>query len=430
MKNLDVTKTYALAVSGGSDSMAMLDMFRRLSPAPKFFVVTVSHGIRKNGAADADFVQRYCAEVGVECLRFDVDAPSFAAEKKVSEETAGRLLRREIFQGLSCDFVCTAHNADDSAESILMHLLRGSGTEGALGIRRQSGKFLRPVLDFSKADLEKYCVQHGVPFVVDETNAQTEYTRNFLRNEVFPLLKRINSSATTNLLRFADNLADDDAYLSSLVDMDGVVASGGKITFSKQKLQQPRPIAVRTVKRAFALAGYPCDVEKSHIDSLIALANADGGKQVFLPFGLVAVNDYDKVSVFPAKNASFATASQLALREGTFDLPFGKVVLSQDPLPDCLRMDADKIPPEAVLRTPQSDDVFTKFGGGTKKLNRYFIDKKIPLRLRAFWPVVACGNEVLAVCGVEISEKVKIDSATDRVIYLSFTQEEKENGAH
>jgi len=423
MKLPDFTKKYALAVSGGSDSMAMLHMFVTHRPTLNFFVVTVNHCLRKAGPSDASFVEDYCQKHNVQCLRFDVDVPAICKAEKLSVETAARQARYQVFETLDCDYVCLAHNKDDNAESVLMHILRGCGTHGVIGMRYQKGRYVRPVLHYTKQYLDDYCNHNGVPYVTDETNFDLNMMRNYVRHEIVPRLKNINSNAVNNVLRCSENIKEDDDYLNSLACIDEVTFNQYSFSIPLHLLAQPKPIAYRVLRKAFIRAGYESNVEKFHYDNMLALANGFGGRRLSLPFDLVAVNDYDKLTVI--SNSYYDSIAQCVLHPvtvGATPTPYGTVNLSQtQPDQPCLQIDLDKLPPTAVIRTPQQGDVFTKFGGGTKPLVRYLIDKKVPQRQRNKLLLVADGNNVLVVCGVEIADAVKIDQNTKNKYYLYLT---------
>ncbi|MBQ3066979.1 MAG: tRNA lysidine(34) synthetase TilS [Clostridia bacterium] len=202
MQQIDTSKTYVLAVSGGVDSMVMLHMFATTHKSAKFSVVTINHNLRKEALSDCQFVQDFCQTLGVPCQTISVDVVGFCQQNKLSVETGARILRNQVFESLPCDFVCLAHHADDNAESVLMHLLRGSGANGVQGMQRQNGKYLRPMLCLGRQQIANYAKQHGVPHVEDSTNACNNHARNAIRNQVFPLLQGIYPGAKTNLLRF------------------------------------------------------------------------------------------------------------------------------------------------------------------------------------------------------------------------------------
>lgn len=408
MQSLDLQYKYALAVSGGVDSMVMLHKFATISPRPDFYVVTVNHGIRDEAASDCQFVADYCRQLGVECRVFSVDVPAFCQQNKVSIETGARLLRYQVFDSLDCDYVCLAHNANDNAETVLMHILRGSGAKGASGIKRQNGKYLRPLLDLSREQIEQYAEGNGVPHITDSTNDDVKYSRNFIRHKVLPLLTELNPAAQQNILRFADNISQDDDYLDGLADVSTVNFVGNEAKIPKTLLLQPSPITNRVLYKVFNRLGVFYDIEKTHFDAIVAIATNVGGKMVNLPFNYVAINDYEYVTI--CKNEVAPTQQdEIPFKLGRTETPWGVVEVSQESMPDSLRIDVDKIPQTAVFRARKEGDTFTKFGGGTKSLKKYLIDKKIPARNRDSLLLVADGSDVLVICGVEISETVKVE---------------------
>lgn len=420
MIQIDLTKKYALAVSGGVDSMTMLHMFASLSPRPDFFVVTVNHNIRAQAQADCEFVANYCKQLNVDCHIVFVDVPLYAKERKLSEETAGRILRYKSFDGLDCDYVCLAHHAGDNAETVLMHILRGAGARGASGISAQNGKYLRPLLNITRDEIEQYAKQNGVPYVFDATNDDTKYSRNFVRRKVMPLLKQLNPNAERNIARFAENIAEDDGYLDSLADVSSVCFADNSARIPVKLLRQPRPIALRVVNKTFDKLGVSKDIERTHLDLVIGLSYGAGGRRINLPFGFTAFADYDYVTVCQATSPA-NEYFEIPFKKGVTATPVGKVEVIATPVNDALRVDYGKLPAECVFRTRRQGDSFTKFGGGTKPLKKYLIDKKIPQRERDSLLLVAKGSEVYVICGVEISDKVKVDDDSD-VCYITVSK--------
>ena len=408
MNKLNPKLKYALAVSGGVDSMVMLHKFATLSPRPNFFVVTVNHGIREQAMADCQFVADYCKKLGVECRVVNVDVPTYCKEHKVSIETGARILRYQVFDSLDVDRVCLAHHADDNVETVLMHVLRGSGSKGACGIREINGKYYRPLLQLTRQEIERYAVEHGVPHVDDHTNDETKYTRNFIRHKILPLLTELNPATKTNILRFAGNIQADDEFIDSLADVSSVNFDDNAARIPKALLAQPAPVAYRVLNKVFQRLGVFYDVEKTHYDALIALASNVGGKSVSLPFSLVATNDYDCVTI--RKNEQKAVENfEIPFAVGRTETPLGVVEVSSEPIEGSLRFDVNKLPQNCVFRAKRQGDTFTKFGGGTKPLRKYLIDKKIPQRERDNLLLLACGSEILVICGVEIADTVKVD---------------------
>ena len=408
----ETSKRYALAVSGGVDSMVMLHLFADARPRPDFFVATVNHGIRPEAQSDCDFVADYCRKLG---RIFCVDVPDFAQQQHLSVETAARILRYRVLDGLDCDEVCLAHNSDDNAETVLMHIIRGSGAKGACGMREHSGKYFRPLLGWSRQDILRYATQHDVHYVEDVTNDDVHYTRNFVRHKVLPLLQQLNGGVKQNILRFARNIAADEDRLAAIAEQQLQ-----QVVFDEDGAHIPLELVsegdCRLLDLVFGRLGVHCDVEYKHYCAIWALSRNVGGKRLDLPFGLAVYNDYDRLTVCPSQQKQTWTFC-IPFGVGNTVTPLGTVSVGTQPLPNSLRIDPDKVPSGSVFRTRRQGDVFTKFGGGTKPLNRYLTDKKIPQRMRNELLLLACGNDVLAVMGVEISDKLRTDK---QVYYLSL----------
>lgn len=413
---VDYDKKYVLAVSGGVDSMVMLHKFANLQPRPEFFVATVNHGIRKEAASDCKFVADYCKKLGVACQEFFVDVPSYAEKNKLSLETAARILRYEVLDGIQADVICLAHNANDNAETVIMHILRGSGVKGACGISRQNGKYFRPLLDLTRKEIEQYAEEHNVPFVKDATNDDVRYTRNFIRHKVMPILTESNPAAVENILRFAANAREESEFLDGIAAAYSVKNDNGVVRVPTEWLKKPRPVAYRIFINALRELGITHDVEKVHFEAVSDLICSNGGKKINLPFGIVAYNDYDSVT-FCAEKLPVLHTFEVPFAEGEVETPLGTVCVSATAVSGSLKIDIDKVPSDAVFRTRREDDFFTKFGGGTKPLNKYLINKKISERTRDELLLLASGREILAIVGVEISEKLRV-SAQPHYLYL------------
>ena len=175
--------------------MVMLDAISSVVDNDSFFVITVHHNLRGDeGKRDRDFVAQYCREMGVVCEIYEEDIPSFCAENGYTVEQGARIRRRQIFADTvktgKAQRVVTAHHLSDNVESILMHVFRGSGLKGLCGMNIDDGILLRPMLDCAREDIDAYIEEMDIPFVEDSTNESVDYTRNRLRREIIPLIKK------------------------------------------------------------------------------------------------------------------------------------------------------------------------------------------------------------------------------------------------
>lgn len=223
-------KKIVVAVSGGADSLALADLLNRSRQKFKteICIAHYEHGLRgKISLEDAEFVEEFAKNLEVEFFCEHGDVKNFAAENKISIETAARILRYEFLAKVrrekNFDAIALAHHADDQAETILMRLLRGSTSSGLAAMKFSSlskdyGLLIRPLLKFRKSDLENYCKQHGFLPRIDETNFQADATRNKIRLELLPTLKKFNPAIVETLCRFAENSAEESEFINSEVE--------------------------------------------------------------------------------------------------------------------------------------------------------------------------------------------------------------------
>lgn len=406
--------------SGGSDSIALLHYLAENQEKFDIEVVAihVDHGIRENSYIDADFVRDKAREFGVRYYKFRVDAPKVAKEKGLSIETAAREVRYGVFKSLVqkgvVDKIALAHHVSDQAETILMHIFRGAGTSGARGMSPISdGVYVRPLLNTTKDEIIDYLNENHLDYVDDETNIDTSYNRNFVRHVIMKDIKSRWPNAEQAIVNFAKAVKEDDDYIQRQVYADAIMQEEKLVKIPTSYFIFDDALVSRIIFKAVRMLGITQDVEKKHIDAIKQLAvKSENGKRVFLPFEAIAVREYDYITIYDRRREE--VKFEEPLKPGEIDVPgFGKMVVKR--VKDFtikegqILLDYRKVPKDAVWRFRQDGDVFTKFGGGTKKLKSFMIDKKIPSRIRDFIPVLASGNEVFAVAGYEISEKVKVE---------------------
>lgn len=444
-----------IALSGGSDSVALFDWCVRHAAANSITLsaVHVEHGIRGSASRqDAAFINTLCARACVPLFCFAEDVPALAAAWGTGLEEAGRRVRYARFCKLlaedRADVVFTAHHAGDNAESVLLNLFRGASLAGAGGIRaflpaeelcaRFAPEFLapaarlttgappaapeflsacgapalagkgvaRPMLALPKAEIEAYLAARALTWRTDESNADTSFARNFVRAAVLAPAKQRFPAAERHLYAFSRLAQEDEAFLASLAAARLTRQEDGSFRIPQET---PRPLFLRACARAFRALGAE-DASLSSFEAAASLLNARSGAERDLPCGVRAVREYGAVVLFrPAPAADYAypfAEGQFLCGAYTVRIEAGGVPKKECGLMRPLCFDAAALPPGCLLRPRRAGDTFTKFGGGTKKLKDWFIDRKIPRRLRDL-PVIACGSTVYAVCGAEISEQVR-----------------------
>lgn len=409
-----------VGVSGGSDSMALVHFLHANAEELDIEVVAicVDHGIREESRDEANFVLAKCKEMGVRAYKFRIDSPKLAKERNLSIETAAREGRYGVFSSLIkkdvVDKIALAHHLSDQAETILMHIFRGSGMAGARGMEATRDKYyIRPLLNTSKEEIISYISEHSLDYINDSSNNDNSYSRNFLRNVVLPEISSKWPGAINAIAEFGKALKEDDDYINSQIFDDAIIYEEKEAKIPLSYFLYPSPIISRMIIKALKNIGVKYDFEKKHVALIKELAlSRENGKRVSLPFDVVAIREYDYLTL--ANRKKEVLQFKCELRCGEVEVPGGSKLIVRrvkdfTPQAGKLFFDYRKVPKTAEWRFRQDGDTFTKFGGGTKKLKSFLIDRKVPQRKRDILPVLADGNEVLVIAGVEISDKVKVD---------------------
>ena len=259
----------AVAVSGGVDSVCLLDLLCETAPwhGGILEVVTIDHGVRPDGAADADFVEALAAERGLSCTRVNLALGATASEARCREG------RYQVFAGLKADMVALGHHADDQAETVLLNLLRGTGIIGLAGMEWRHGPYVRPLLDTSRQQLLRWAEWRQLKWREDPTNTDSRFLRNRIRHEVMPLLEELRPGARDALARSAILAGIDASYLDSLVPE---APAGPWEVAVLQKM--PQALATRAIRRLAPAA------EAAHVGAAMACVWRGSG-EVRLPGG-------------------------------------------------------------------------------------------------------------------------------------------------
>ncbi len=419
---LPPTGDIAVAVSGGRDSMCLIDCLIRFSGIEKerLTVINVEHGIRgEESLRDSALAKNYCRARGIRFKGYSADVPRLAEASGRSLETEARIARADIYRSLfeaGYVAVLTAHNANDRTESLLMHIFRGSGPKGLVGMTEKDGHIVRPLIGCTRAEIDEYNKEHGVPFADDSTNAENVYDRNFLRNEVLPLIRSRYCGLDGALARLSDSMGELLSRLNGGVslDEDGAFIKTQDVTGS-------------SVVSAFTAFGPQTDYTGRHVDAVVGLRDARTGAGVDLPHGYRAEKESGGVRIYlrydvPPYEIPYSARAVLpdgrrvvCLAETDPDIKLGSVI------------DADKVPHTAVYRRRRSGDRFCQAGGKRKLLSDWLTDKKIPLHKRDRLVCLADGDEVLAIADVATGERLKTDENTKTAVRLTagrYTQDE------
>lgn len=417
-----------VGVSGGADSMALLHCLSHWpSEGLSVVAVHIHHGLRgRNADRDADFVYRYCDQHHIPFVLCRVDAAAYAAQHHCSVEDAGRRLRyarfEEVRREWDADCVLTAHTADDQAETVLMRIIRGSGVDGLSGIPAARDAIRRPLLDCTRKEVEDYCAQNGVPYVVDETNTDTAFTRNRIRHELLPLLRRINPSTAKALMRLSRHAAEDSFYLRS-VACDALRAAQREGYWDAAILRQ-QPVPVR--RRIWSLMMTEASVSSYDEKHILAAEQVldSGCGSVHLPNDTRLTVRQGRVYI-EKRSSACASVSSVCLTSlpwvGTFgSISFSLNLHTAENVHNLLAntaIDYDKIQGGLYIRCRQEGDYIHPAGRTVgKSLKKAMNEWRIPAHLRDAYPVLCDESGIVLVPGYGCDERVR--PATDTKHFL------------
>ena len=292
-----------LAVSGGPDSIAMLNCLFNLKIKLEekenlrfqIYVAHVNHMIREEAKSDETYVQELCDKLNIPFFSKSIDVKKIAHNNKMGIEETGRMERYnffdEIMQELSGNKIAIAHNKNDKIETIIMHLLRGTGLNGLIGLEPiKNNKYIRPLLECSRQEIEEYCAENNLNPRIDKTNFDNTYTRNKIRNIVIPYIKQeFNPNIIETLDRLSDLVKEEELYITKQVEKIYreicISESKSKIILSlKQFNYQDKviksKILIYTITKIF---GDSKGIEKIHIEDLIKLCSNNIGNKYLMP---------------------------------------------------------------------------------------------------------------------------------------------------
>ncbi len=422
-----------VAVSGGSDSMALLHFLveNKENLDIEIMAIHIDHNTRVNDQRDALFVEDYCKQNRIRFHKFKVEALTLMKQKGQTLEEACREARYSVFDNLRkkgiIDKLAIAHHQNDQAETVLLHILRGSGLVGASGMQYVRDDFyVRPFLDTKKEEILSYVYENQIPYVEDETNVDTKISRNLIRQKIMPELRKVWPNVDENLCNFAKICREDDNTIRSLMNFDAVLFEKDVAKIPLSYFSYPQSFVNRLLLDCFAKLGKTQGIERKHLDIICSFVQTgNNGAKINLPDNISAFKEYEYITL-AVKKPKLEVLTEWPFKKGVTQIgDYGtvhvkKVDMNRKSNVVGLLIDADKVPKKAVWRFKRDGDFIEKFGGGIVKLKKYLSDKKIPLRVRECLPMLASGMEILAVANVDISESLKIDENTKNIYAITF----------
>ncbi len=444
-----------VAVSGGPDSVCLLEILSELKEelGVSLHVAHCNHRLRgAESDGDAAYVARLADTFGLPCTVGECDVEGYRLEHRLTLEEAAREVRyaflAETAAKVGTDCVAVGHTRDDNVETILLHLVRGTGTRGLRGLQpvtplvTASGtiRVIRPLLEISREETVAYCRTFGLETRLDSSNLSLSPLRNRIRQQLLPLLYSYNERFDDAILRTASAASDELDYMDSVLD----TLETGLVTTEKDTVILDReffislpPALKRHLLRKILddVYGSLKDIETRHIEDVIALAERQSGKRIDLPGGLVCAVEYDRflIGFGPAELSSlpfFEGEHELTV-PGETEIAGWKITASviertqiDRPTEGFLaNFDFDKTGDRLTVRPRKTADRFQPCGMTyTKKLGHFMTDAKIPRLWRDRVPVVCIPEQIIWLAGYRIDERVRVTDDTTRVLRLEFRQ--------
>lgn len=429
------------AVSGGPDSMALLMILHELSRETGFDLAAAhfEHGIRPDASRDRALVERAARKLGLPLFVGSGDVPAEARRTKKGIEETARFMRMRFLEDTArfwgANAVALGHTENDQVETILHHIIRGTGWRGLQGIPARRGIFIRPLLSCGRREIVAFLRSRGAKYAVDESNRDVRLLRNRIRHDLLPYLRKsFNPAVDSAILRLAENLAEGwESLERPLRRLVPARRRGGEVHIPLAKLAALADFEIYVLLDLVLRERFGVfqDVEKSHFDAAKRLVRSGrSGRRISFPHGVIARVEHGKL-VLARRTTDPAPSSVTTIaRTGSCLLPAWNMAVSVERVP------ADGVDPRArrseasfaALRFPlrvrarRPGDRIVPFGmKGRKKLSDLFIDRKIPVSRRGRLPVFEDEKGVFWVPGVATDERTRITARTRRVVRITIS---------
>ena len=415
-------KKLLLAVSGGVDSMVLLDLFYKL----RFDICIVHCNFQLRGEeSDADelLVREICQEGYIPYFIESFDTLEFAKENKLSIQLAARKLRYDWFQeiiSLGFDYVLTAHHLDDNVETFLINFTRGTGLEGLTGIPAQNENVIRPLLPFSREEIENYAKEYNIQWREDSSNASDKYFRNKLRHDIVPTLKELNTG-------FLDSFQNT---LRHLQQAESLVNDASKLVYEKvvEVKENQLEIHLNSLLQFKNYKAYLYQWLKNYgfssWNDIYDLVEAQSGKQVFSETH-VLLKDREKLILSERKSSNNSEVLIIESIESKVNIPlklrFCKAVNIFETVSNCIFVDESKIKFPLTIRKWQEGDYFYPLGmNGKKKLSKYFKDEKYSLLDKENQWLLCSEDQIIWVIGKRADNRYIANETTQNSIKIEL----------
>jgi len=436
-----------VAVSGGPDSVALLYFLYSIHKDYRLdlHVFHLDHKIRgKSSSKDAVFVEKLAEKMSFPISSLCYDVAGYISDKNLSLQEGARKIRYQLIDQVCIEIgankIAVGHNADDQVETFLMRIIRGTGPAGLKGIPPVRGRIIRPLIEVSRKEIEDYLEENQIEYCLDESNLKLDYTRNWVRHKVVPLLMQQNEKLQENLQNTIALVSDEEIYLDRIAD-DTLrrIADYGESTASikySELTELPAAIQRRIIRKVIErVKGDLKEIEFKHIEAILSQEEAKGSVRTDLPGEIVVINEYGNLVFGLSEELREKTESDVERVQlnvpGVTSVPSLGIAIDAkikdikgvtgavEKNKEKAFLDFDKLIPPLVARTRLPGDRFIPLGmSGEKKLQDFFVDKKVPKRKRDKIAIVECQGQVIWIGEMIIDDRLKVTSNTEKVLIL------------
>ncbi len=410
--------TIILGCSGGPDSMCLLSLLMKENI--NVIVAHVNHHVRKESDEEYSYLKSFCEKNNITFEGLDLyDLP------KDNFESIARKKRYEFFESLynkyHAKYIMTAHHGDDEVETILMRLTRGSNLPGYIGIKKNDGKYVRPLLNVTKEDIINYCRDNNIKYFVDKTNNEDSHTRNRYRKEVLPFLKKENKNVHLKYLSFSEELSKYDEFINKYINKISDLKDNGYINidvFLKQDRFIQERIIINMIKEL--QKDYELPVNNEILNNIMELVSSNNANSEIDLYGnFIAQKSYNKFSIKLKSNSnSFNEVFDNSFENELFII--NKVDSTLSDSNNVIRLDSKEIKLPLIIRSKEPSDVIDAKNLGHKKVSDIFVDNKVSKDDRNKWPIVVdSNNTILWIPGIKKSKFAKDKDKNYDIILVS-----------
>ncbi len=419
--------TVGVGLSGGADSVALLHILvtnKDKLGIQKIKAVHIHHGIRGVEAdRDLDFSKKLCEKLCVEFVSFNINVPAEAEKTGESIEECARRLRYECFEKVECERLATAHNLNDNAETLIFNLARGSSLSGLCGISYTRAKYIRPLLDCTRAEIEEYLTENNLEYVTDSTNLSDEYTRNKIRHNILPLLFELNPSFDKAFLKCIDSAKIADDYI--MTSAKDLLLKAKKDDYYDFSLLQNCHKAVKNQVISLILKEQNIkNISREYISAVDHIIK-NGGK-TSLGSNITAFAERQKLYFNEPLTAEDFEIS-LELKSQQVTTPVGVYSVNIIDKKDLQKLniknidkfiDCDKISSDVFVRNRREGDSYKPLNRGTKTLKKLFNEAKIPVCDRSKMLILTDNEGIIWTELFGVSEYYKADETTEKFVEI------------